>query len=247
MNKYILSLDQGTTSSRAIIFDHSGHIVSIAQKEFEQIFPQPGWVEHNASEIWSSQVGVATEAIIKAGITPKDIAAIGITNQRETTVVWDRKTGKPLYNAIVWQDTRVADTVAEFAKDGGQDRFRSKTGLPLTTYFSGLKLRWILENVPGVRKLGESGDALFGNIDTFLAWHLTGGANGGVHVTDVSNASRTQLMNLETLAWDREILAAFGIPEAMLPRIRSSSEIYGQVQEAALKDVPIAGILGDQQ
>jgi glycerol kinase len=175
------------------------------------------------------------------------LAAIGITNQRETTVVWNRKTGKPVANALVWQDTRVADSVTKFSKTGGQDRFRSKTGLPLATYFSGLKIRWILENVPGVRQLGESGEALFGNIDTFLVWHLTGGPNRGIHVTDVSNASRTQLMNLETLAWDQEILAAFGIPETMLPRIRSSSEVYGHVQETALKDVPIAGILGDQQ
>ena len=222
MASYIGAIDQGTTSTRFIVFDRSGRIVSIAQKEHEQIYPKPGWVEHDAEEIWQRTQEVIGEAMQKRSLRPADLAAIGITNQRETTV-------------------------AEFAKNGGQDRFRSKTGLPLTTYFSGLKLRWILENVPGVRKLGESGDALFGNIDTFLAWHLTGGANGGVHVTDVSNASRTQLMNLETLAWDREILTAFGIPEAMLPQIRSSSEVYGQVQEAALKDVPIAGILGDQQ
>src|SRR5436305_290863 len=225
---YIGAIDQGTTSTRFIVFDRSGRIVSIAQKEHEQIYPKPGWVEHDAEEIWRRTQEVIGEAMQQRSLRPADLAAIGITNQRETTVVWDRKTGKPLANALVWQDTRVADTVAEFAKNGGQDRFRTKTGLPLTTYFSGLKLRWILENVPGVRKLGESGDALFGNIDTFLAWHLTGGANGGVHVTDVSNASRTQLMNLETLAWDLEILTAFGIPEAMLPRIRSSSEVYGQ-------------------
>jgi glycerol kinase len=244
---YIGAIDQGTTSTRFIVFDRAGRIVSIAQKEHEQIYPKPGWVEHNPAEIWQRTREVIGEAMQKRSLRPADLAAIGITNQRETTVVWERKSGKPLANALVWQDTRVADAVTEFAKNGGQDRFRSKTGLPLSTYFSGLKLRWILENVPGVRKLAESGDALFGNIDTFLVWHLTGGVNGGIHVTDVSNASRTQLMNLETLAWDREVLAAFGIPEAMLPRIRSSSEIYGQVKEEALKDVAIAGILGDQQ
>jgi glycerol kinase len=244
---YIGAIDQGTTSTRFIVFDRAGRIVSIAQKEHEQIYPKPGWVEHNPAEIWQRTREVIGEAMQKRSLRPADLAAIGITNQRETTVVWERKSGKPLANALVWQDTRVADAVTEFAKSGGQDRFRSKTGLPLSTYFSGLKLRWILENVPGVRKLAESGDALFGNIDTFLVWHLTGGVNGGIHVTDVSNASRTQLMNLETLAWDREVLAAFGIPEAMLPRIRSSAEIYGQVKEEALKDVAIAGILGDQQ
>ncbi|HEV3041597.1 MAG TPA: glycerol kinase GlpK [Candidatus Angelobacter sp.] len=247
MASYIGAIDQGTTSTRFIVFDRAGRIVSIAQKEHEQIYPKPGWVEHNPAEIWQRTREVIGEAMQKRSLRPADLAAIGITNQRETTVVWERKSGKPLANALVWQDTRVADAVTEFAKSGGQDRFRSKTGLPLSTYFSGLKLRWILENVPGVRKLAESGDALFGNIDTFLVWHLTGGVNGGIHVTDVSNASRTQLMNLETLAWDREVLAAFGIPEAMLPRIRSSAEIYGQVKEEALKDVAIAGILGDQQ
>src|SRR5437588_319447 len=244
---YIGAIDQGTTSTRFIVFDRSGRIVSMAQKEHEQIYPKPGWVEHDPEEIWRRTQEVIAEAVQKRSLRPADIAAIGITNQRETTVVWSRKTGKPLANALVWQDTRVAGMVAELAKTGGQDRFRPKTGLPLTTYFSGLKIRWILENVPGVRKLAESGEALFGNIDTFLVWHLTGGPDGGIHVTDVSNASRTQLMNLETLAWDPKILAAFGIPEAMLPRIRSSSEVYGQVKEAALKDVPIAGILGDQQ
>jgi len=244
---YIGAVDQGTTSTRFIVFDRSGRIVSMAQREHEQIYPKPGWVEHDPEEIWRRTQEVIAEAMQKRSLRPADLAAIGITNQRETTVVWNRRTGQPLSNALVWQDTRVADTVAEFAKDGGQDRFRCKTGLPLTTYFSGLKIRWILENVPGVRELAESGEALFGNIDTFLVWHLTGGVNGGIHVTDVSNASRTQLMNLETLAWDKEILAAFGIPAAMLPRIRSSSEVYGQAREAALKDVPIAGILGDQQ
>ena len=247
MASYIGAIDQGTTSTRFIVFDRSGRIVSMAQKEHEQIYPKPGWVEHDPEEIWRRTQEVIAEAVQKRSLRPADIAAIGITNQRETTVVWSRKTGKPLANALVWQDTRVAGMVAELAKTGGQDRFRPKTGLPLTTYFSGLKIRWILENVPDVRKLAESGEALFGNIDTFLVWNLTGGINGGIHVTDVTNASRTQLMNLETLAWDREILSAFGIPETMLPRICSSSEVYGHVKEAALKDVPIAGILGDQQ
>lgn len=247
MASYIGAIDQGTTSTRFIVFDRSGRIVSISQKEHEQIYPKPGWVEHDPEEIWRRTKDVIAEAMQNRSLRPADLAAIGITNQRETTVVWNRKTGRPLTNALVWQDTRVADSVTEFSKTGGQGRFRSKTGLPLATYFSGLKIRWILENVPGARQSAESGEALFGNIDTFLVWHLTGGPNGGIHVTDVSNASRTQLMNLETLAWDPEILAAFGIPAAMLPNIRSSSEVYGHVHEAALKDVPIAGILGDQQ
>jgi glycerol kinase len=244
---YIGAIDQGTTSTRFIVFDRSGRVVAIAQKEHEQIYPKPGWVEHNPEEIWQRTREVVAEAMEKGKLRPSDLAAIGITNQRETAVVWNRKTGKPVANALVWQDTRVADYVAELAKAGGQDRFRSKTGLPLTTYFSGLKIRWILQNVKGLRKLAESGDVIFGNIDTFLVWHLTGGPDGGVHITDVTNASRTQLMNLETLAWDPEILNAFGIPEAMLPRIRSSSEIYAQIQEPVLEGVAIAGILGDQQ
>jgi glycerol kinase len=244
---YIGAIDQGTTSTRFIVFDRSGRIVSVDQREHERIYPQPGWVEHDPEEIWRRTQEVITGAMQKRSLRPTDLAAIGITNQRETTVVWNRKTGKPLANALVWQDTRVADSVAEFAAVGGQDRFRRKTGLPLSTYFSGLKLRWILENVPGARGLAQSGEALFGNIDTFLVWHLTGGPKTGIHITDVSNASRTQLMNLETLSWDLEILAAFDIPEAMLPRICSSSEVYGQVKKGALKDAPIAGILGDQQ
>ena len=229
------------------MFDRSGNIVSIAQKEHEQIYPKPGWVEHNPEEIWQRTRAVISEAMQKRNLQPAELAAIGISNQRETTVVWDRRTGKPLANALVWQDTRVSDYVSEFAESAGQDRFRAKTGLPLTTYFSGLKLRWILEHVKGVREMAESGDALFGNIDTFLLWNLTGGPAGGFHITDVTNASRTQLMNLETFSWDAEILADFGIPEIMLPRIRSSSETYGLAKEAAIKDVPIAGILGDQQ
>ena len=222
-------------------------MLSVAQKEHQQIYPNPGWVEHNPDEIWKSTQEVIGEAMEKRRLRPSDLAAIGITNQRETTVVWNRKTGKPLANALVWQDTRVADYVSELSKSGGQNRFRSKTGLPLTTYFSGLKLRWVLENVDGARAMAESGDALFGNIDTFLVWHLTGGPDGGAHVTDVTNASRTQLMNLETMSWDKELLDAFGIPAAMLPKIRSSSETYGVAREKSIKDVPISGILGDQQ
>jgi glycerol kinase len=247
LGNYIGAIDQGTTSTRFIVFDRSGQVISVAQKEHEQIYPHPGWVEHNAEEVWQRTREVIAEAMVKGKLKPQDLAAIGITNQRETTVVWNRKTGKPLANALVWQDTRVADYVSELAKAGGQDRFRAKTGLPLTTYFSGLKLRWILENVKGVREMGEAGDAIFGNIDTFLLWQLTGGAQGGVHVTDVTNASRTQLMNLETLAWDKEMLDEFGIPAAMLPKIHSSSEEYGVATEYSIKDVAIAGILGDQQ
>ena len=247
MANYIGAIDQGTTSSRFIVFDRSGRVVSVAQKEHDQIYPKPGWVEHNAEEIWQRAREVIAEAMLKGGLQPKDLAAIGITNQRETTVVWNRKTGKPVANALVWQDTRVADYVSELVKAGGQDRFRSKTGLPLTTYFSGLKIRWILENVKGVREMAEAGDVLFGNIDTFLVWNLTGGTKGGVHITDVTNASRTQLMDLATLSWDRELLNVFGIPERMLPRIRSSSENYGLAKESSVEGVAIAGILGDQQ
>jgi len=244
---YIGAIDQGTTSTRFIVFDRGGRVVAIAQKEHEQIYPRPGWVEHNAEEIWQRTREVIADATAKGGIRPADLAAIGITNQRETTVVWNRRTGKSVANALVWQDTRVADYVAELSKSGGQDRFREKTGLPLTTYFSGLKIRWILEHVKGVRELAEAGDVLFGTIDSFLVWHLTGGPTGGIHITDVTNASRTQLMDLKTLSWDREILATFGIPDAMLPRIRSSSEVYAHAKVRGLKDVAIAGILGDQQ
>jgi glycerol kinase len=244
---YLGAIDQGTTSTRFIVFDHSGRIVSAAQKEHEQIFPKPGWVEHDPDEIWRRTQEVIAEAMQAQGLRPKDLAAIGITNQRETTIVWDRKTGRPVYNALVWQDTRVDDAVAEFSSDGGQDRFREKTGLPLATYFSGLKIRWVLKNVPGAQEAAEEGDLLFGNVDTFLVWKLTGGSQGAVHVTDVTNASRTQLMDLATLAWDQEMLAAYGIPEKILPKIASSSEIYGKAQLDAIHDVPIAGILGDQQ
>ncbi|OIQ94759.1 glycerol kinase [mine drainage metagenome] len=247
MATYIGAIDQGTTSSRFIVFDRTGRIVSVAQKEHEQIYPKPGWVEHDPAEIWRRLEEVMTEAMAAKGLRPSDLAAIGITNQRETTVVWNKKTGEAVYNAIVWQDTRVADSVAQFEAKGGQDRYRAKTGLPLATYFSGLKIRWILDNVPGARAAAEAGDLLFGNIDTFVIWHLSGGPQGGQHVTDVTNASRTQLMNLETLQWDDGILADFGIPKCMLPAIRSSSEVYAKASFGPVKDVPIAGDLGDQQ
>jgi len=244
---YLGALDQGTTSTRFMIFDRSGRVVASEQREHQQIYPKPGWVEHDPREIWRRTQEVIAGALQQRVLAPSDLAAIGITNQRETTVVWDRTTGEPVYNAIVWQDTRVADAVAEFARQGGQDRFRSITGLPLTTYFSALKIRWILDNVPGVRARAESGDVLFGNIDTYLVWNLTGGPKSGLHLTDVTSASRTQLMNLRTLDWDTTVVDAFRIPRAMLPRIRSSSEIYGTATQSALQGVPIAGILGDQQ
>lgn len=224
-----------------------GRIVSVAQKEHEQIYPKPGWVEHDPEEIWRRTQEVIAEAMQQRGFRPKDLAAIGITNQRETTVLWNRKTGRAVYNAIVWQDTRVEDYVAELSRDGGQDRFRQVTGLPLATYFSGLKIRWILNNVRGARELSESGDLLFGNIDSYLVWKLTGGTNSGIHVTDVTNASRTQLMDLHSLAWDKDLLQAFGIPEVILPKIVSSSEVYGLAKLPSIEGVPVAGILGDQQ
>jgi glycerol kinase len=230
-----------------MIFDKAGSIVGVAQKEHQQIFPKPGWVEHDATEIWQRTEQVIAEALQKRGLRAADLAAIGITNQRETTVVWDRKTGKAVANAVVWQDTRVADDVAAFAREGGQDRFRAQTGLPLSTYFSGLKLRWILQNVAGAKERAAAGELLFGNIDTFLIWNLTGGPKDGVHLTDVTNASRTQLLDLETLDWDEKLLAAFDIPRAILPQVRSSSEIYGEAKLAVVVGVPIAGILGDQQ
>jgi glycerol kinase len=244
---YLGALDQGTTSTRFIIFDRSGRIVASEQREHQQIYPKPGWVEHDPQEIWRRTQEVIAGALQQRAIQPSDLAAIGITNQRETTILWDRKSGKPVYNAMVWQDTRVADAVTEFAQQGGQNRFRAQTGLPLATYFSGLKIRWMLENIPGLRGQAEAGDVVFGNVDTFLVWHLTGGPGGGIHVTDVTNASRTQLMSLHTLEWDAKILSAFGIPRAMLPRICSSSEVYGTATESGLQGVTIAGILGDQQ
>ncbi|MGZ6340784.1 MAG: glycerol kinase GlpK [Candidatus Limnocylindrales bacterium] len=246
MAKYVGALDQGTTSTRFMIFDHAGGVVGIDQKEHEQIYPKPGWVEHDALEIWTRCVEVIRGALAKTGIAASDLAAVGITNQRETTVVWDRKTGKPIHNAIVWQDTRTDDICNELAKDGGQDRLRAKVGLPLATYFSGPKVKWMLENVEGARAKAEAGDLLFGNIDTWCIWNLTGGAKGGVHVTDVSNASRTMLMNLETLDWDPEILKLMGIPRAMLPAIKASSAVYGTAV-GDLAGIPVAGDLGDQQ
>ncbi|MGA9885200.1 MAG: glycerol kinase GlpK [Candidatus Acidiferrales bacterium] len=247
MPDYVGAIDQGTTSTRFIIFDRRGSIVASAQKEHEQIFPKPGWVEHNPEEIWRSTREVIAEAMRQAEMRPKDLAALGIANQRETTILWNRKTGEPVYNAIVWQDMRVEDAVAKFSREGGQNRFRETTGLPLATYFSGLKIRWILDNVPGVRKLAESGEVVFGNVDSYLVWKLTGGPTGGIHVTDVTNASRTQLLNLKALTWDQEMLRVFGVPEAILPEIHSSSEVYGEACLDPVKGVPIAGILGDQQ
>ena len=246
MPNYIGAVDQGTTSTRFIVFDKSGRVVSVAQREHEQIYPRPGWVEHDPEEIWRRTQEVIADAMQQRALQPTDLAAVGITNQRETTVVWNRKTGEPVHNAIVWQDIRVEDAVAEFSRSGGQDRFRAKTGLPLATYFSGLKLRWILQNVPEARQQAAAGELLFGTIDAYLAWKLTGGPQGGVHVTDVTNASRTQLMNLATLEWDDEMLAAFEIPKEVFPRICSSSEKYGAAHIPAIKNVPIAGILGDQ-
>lgn len=243
---YIGSIDQGTTSSRFIIFDKKGDIISMGQKEHEQIYPHAGWVEHNPEEIWKNTQEVIGLALGKANLSAKDIAAVGITNQRETTVAWNKKTGKPYYNAIVWQDTRVGSELAELAKEGGMDRFREKTGLPLATYFSGLKLRWLLNNVKGLREDAEKGEALFGTMDTYIAWHLTGGIDGGLHITDVTNASRTQLMNLQTCQWDDEILQTLGIPKQILPEIVSSSKVYGKAR-GVLNEVPFAGILGDQQ
>jgi glycerol kinase len=247
MAKYVAALDQGTTSTRCMVFDHGGRVVSVAQKEHEQIYPKPGWVEHDPKEIWARCQEVIDEAVSAAGAGAGDIAALGVTNQRETSVVWDRTTGEPVMNAIVWQDTRTDRLVDELSRDGGQDRFRDKTGLPLATYFSGPKVRWILDNVEGVADRAESGDLLFGNIDTWCIWNLTGGPNGGLHITDVTNASRTLLMDLRRLDWDDEICAAIGVPRAMLPEIRPSSAVYGEVAVGALRGIPIAGDLGDQQ
>jgi glycerol kinase len=243
---YVGAIDQGTTSTRFMIFDHSGEVVGIDQKEHEQIYPKPGWVEHDPKEIWTRTQEVISAALDKAGIQASDLAAVGITNQRETAVVWDKTTGEPVYNAIVWQDTRTDKICDELASDGGQDRFREQTGLPLATYFSGPKVRWILENVDGVRERAESGDVVFGNIDTWVAWNLTGGTNGGVHVTDVSNASRTLLMDLDSLQWDDAICETIGVPRAMLPEVRASAEVYGDCT-GALQGIPLAGDLGDQQ
>ncbi|MBB3052910.1 glycerol kinase [Prauserella isguenensis] len=249
MSRFVAAIDQGTTSTRTMIFDHAGNVVAVDQREHEQIFPQAGWVEHDPEEIWANTRATAAGALANADITAADVASVGITNQRETTVVWDRNTGKPVYNAIVWQDTRTDRVIAELGDlGGGQERYREKTGLPLATYFSGPKIKWILDNVEGVRERAEAGDLLFGNMDTWVLWNMTGGVDGGIHVTDPTNASRTMLMDLSTLTWDEGIAADMGIPVSMLPEIRSSSEVYSTVRErGALGGVPIAGILGDQQ
>ena len=247
MAKYVGAVDQGTTSTRFMIFDHKGQVVSVDQKEHEQIYPKPGWVEHNPMEVWERTQEVIAGALKKGGIDPKEIAAVGVTNQRETTVVWEKATGKPVYNAIVWQDTRTDQICNELAKDGGQDRFREKVGLPLATYFSGPKIKWILDNHKGLRDRAEKGELLFGNMDTWVIWNLTGGPKGGVHVTDVSNASRTMLMNLETLDWDPDMLKYMDVPRAVLPEVKASSEVYGHCKNSGLEGVPVAGDLGDQQ
>jgi glycerol kinase len=248
MTEYIVAIDQGTTSTRAIVFDHAGTVVATGQREHKQILPKPGWVEHDPLEIWDNTRKVIGLALSTADITRHDVAAVGITNQRETAVVWDRRTGKPVYNAIVWQDTRTQQLVDQLAADGGTDRFKERVGLPLATYFSGTKIAWILDNVEGARERAEAGDLLFGTTDTWLLWNLTGGADGGVHATDVTNASRTLFMDLRTLDWDDEILRTLRVPRSMMPEIRSSSEPYGQVESSSLlREVPIAGILGDQQ
>ena len=247
-DKYVLAIDQGTTSSRAIVFDHSGQIVATGQKEHEQIFPRAGWVEHNPVEVWDNVRAVVAEALSSASVNHQEIAAVGITNQRETTVVWDKKTGEPVYNAIVWQDTRTAKIVEDLGGDEGQDKYKARVGLPLATYFCGPKVKWILDNVEGARERAEAGDLVMGTMDTWVLWNMTGGVDGGVHVTDVTNASRTMLMDLKTLSWDADIAADMTIPMSMLPEIKSSAEVYGVGRVAGLlPDVPIAGILGDQQ
>ena len=243
--RYVLALDQGTTSSRAILFNSDGQIETVSQREFQQIFPRPGWVEHNPNEIWSTQAGVATEALTRIGIAAKDVAAIGITNQRETTVVWDRKTGEPVYNAIVWQDRRTAGFCDQLKEQGHIDLFQQKTGLVIDAYFSGTKVRWILDNVDGARQKAEAGDLAFGTIDCWLLWKLSGGR---LHVTDVTNASRTLMYNIHTGDWDDELLDVLGVPRAMLPEVRSSSEHYGDTSGDVLSTtIPISGIAGDQQ
>ena len=249
MAEYVLAIDQGTTSSRAIIFNHAGTIVETGQLEHEQIFPRPGWVEHDPEEIWTNTREVTGIVLARANLTFSDIVAVGITNQRETTVVWDKTTGKPVYNAIVWQDTRTAKIAEELgALGGGADRYKARVGLPLATYFSGPKIKWILDNVEGARAKAEKGDLLFGNTDSWVLWNMTGGVDGGVHFTDPTNASRTMLMNLDTLTWNEEIAAEMTIPMSMLPEIRSSSEVYGKGRVGGfVPGVPIAGILGDQQ
>ncbi|WP_417363748.1 glycerol kinase GlpK [Glutamicibacter arilaitensis] len=246
--KFVIAIDQGTTSSRAIVFTHAGEVHSVGQKEHEQIFPAAGWVEHDPAEIWNNVREVIGQALSKANLTRHDIEVVGITNQRETAVVWDKNTGEAVYNAIVWQDTRTQDIVEELAGDEGLERYKQTVGLPLATYFSGTKIKWILDNVEGARERAEAGDLLFGTTDSWVLWNLTGGVDGGVHVTDVTNASRTLFMDLKTLQWDEKILADFGVPRSMMPEIRSSSEVYGTVHtNQLLREVPVAGILGDQQ
>jgi glycerol kinase len=247
MSRYVGAIDQGTTSTRFIVFDRKGDIVSVAQKEHQQLYPRPGWVEHDPLEIIRNTDEVISAALARAKLRASDLAAVGITNQRETTVLWDKATGRPLCNAMVWMDARTAQLVSGYVRDGGQDRFREKTGLPLTTYFAGLKLRWILDNVEGARRKAQSGEALFGTIDSWLTWNLTGGPKGGVHIVDVTNASRTQLMNIGTCEWDGDMLSEFRIPRDCLPRIVPSSEVYGEIGVAALKGARLGGILGDQQ
>lgn len=246
MAKYVMAIDQGTTSTRAMIFNHAGEVIGVRQKEHEQHYPKPGWVEHDPLEIWSSTQFVIQSVLNDNELSPADLAAVGITNQRETTLAWNRYTGKPYYPAIVWQDTRTDKICNRLAQDGGQDRFREITGLPLATYFSGPKITWMLENVEGLREDAESGDALFGTIDSWLVWNLTGGMEGGLHLTDVTNASRTLMMDLRTLDWDLGMLSVLGVPKMMLPEIKSSSTLYGKAK-GTLAGVPIAGILGDQQ
>jgi glycerol kinase len=244
-DRYIAAIDQGTTSSRCIVFDANSRILAVDQREHHQIFPRPGWVEHDAMEIWARVQEVVAGALVKAGLTPADLSGLGITNQRETTLLWDRHTGRPVHNALVWQDTRTESLCAELGKDVGRARFQATTGLPLASYFSGPKIRWLLDHVPGLHERAERGELLFGTMDTWLIWNLTGGRRGGVHVTDVTNASRTQLMNLETLDWDNALLAAMAIPRALLPEIRSSAEVYGTAR-GVLEGVPIAAAMGDQ-
>lgn len=248
MAEHILALDQGTTSTRAILFDRYGHIRATAQREHAQVFPQPGWIEHDPLEIWRNARNCIGLVLADAQLSPTDIAAVGITNQRETTICWERKTGEPVHPAIVWQDTRTQAIVDRLAADHGVDRFRERTGLPLSSYFTATKIAWLLEHVPGLHERAERGDVIFGTVDTWLTWQLTGGTSGGVHVTDVTNASRSLLMRLDSCEWDSELLSAFGIPRACLPEIRSSSEVYGRCStRSPLPGVPVAGILGDQQ
>ena len=247
MSRYIAAIDQGTTSTRFIVFDPHGATIACAQKEHRQIYPQPGWVEHCGLEIAGNLREVIAEALAGAGLTAGDLVAVGITNQRETTLIWDRRSGKPLHHALVWQDTRVEPLVAACAADGGKDRFRAMTGLPLASYFSALKLKWLLDHVPDARAMAQAGDLLFGTMDSWVLWNLTGGVQGGLHLTDVTNASRTQLMRLDTLEWDETLLSFFDIPRAVLPRIVSSSGVHGEVAQGSIAGLPIAGILGDQQ